>query len=197
MLQNQGKKAQVSLSNAFVAFGSNLPAATASPEALVLRALRLLSGDSVSLTAQSRLYRSPAFPEGSGPDYINGVVALRTSLSAQGLLARLHRIEALLGRERKSRWGARSLDLDLLAFDQQILPDLSGYEYWRNLPLEQQMQRAPETLILPHPRLQDRAFVLLPLAEIAPNWLHPVLDESAVSLLARLPEADRQAILPL
>lgn len=197
MQVNQGKNAQVFNHKAFVALGSNLPATTASPAALVRQALRLLEGDSVSLAAQSRLVRSPAFPAGSGPDYVNAVVMLNTCLSARALLARLHAIEAELGRERQVRWGARCIDLDLLFYDQQILPDVATYNRWKNLPPESQMHEAPDELILPHPRLQDRAFVLVPLAGIAPEWLHPVLGLSVRALLERLPVANIREITPL
>ncbi len=89
------------------------------------------------------------------------------------------------------------VDLDLLALGHFVRPDVGGFTHWQALPLAAQMQETPTELILPHPRLQDRAFVLVPLAGIAPNWRHPVLGKTARQLLAALPADARAEILPL
>lgn len=102
-----------------------------------------------------------------------------------------------MGRTRGVRWGTRTLDLDLIACGDAVLPDLTTYLHWRDLPLEAQMQAAPQELILPHPRMQDRAFVLVPMADIAPDWVHPVLDRSVRQMLAALPAAACAEITPL
>ena len=133
----------------------------------------------------SGFYQTPAFPAESGPDFINGVVRGETSLSAEELLAVLHGVEAEFGRTRNKRWEARVLDLDLIDFGGQIAPDLGVYEHWRRLPLIDQMKQAPEQLILPHPRVQDRPFVLVPLRDVAPNWVHPVTGVSVTDMLAQ------------
>lgn len=109
----------------------------------------------------------------------------------------LHDVETGFGRARTQRWGQRTLDLDLLAVDDKVLPDLKTYEVWRGLSVADQMHNAPEALILPHPRMQDRAFVLVPLAEIAPDWRHPVLELSVSEMLARLPKTDVAEVVPL
>ena len=111
------------------------------------------------------------------------------------ILATLHAVEAALGRQRIARWGERTLDLDLIAVGEQLLPDPATHAQWRTLPLDQQMAEAPSELILPHPRLQDRAFVLVPLADVAPDWCHPVLGHTVTQMLHALPQADRDSVV--
>ncbi|MBR9762066.1 MAG: 2-amino-4-hydroxy-6-hydroxymethyldihydropteridine diphosphokinase [Rhodobacteraceae bacterium] len=180
-----------------VALGGNLEPTLVGTAEILRSALRSLGEEPARITRMSRFFRSPAFPAGSGPDYVNAAVSLVSPETPQTLLARLHQIEADHGRERKSRWGARVLDLDLLACGDQVLPDAATQAAWRALPLDQQMTRAPEGLILPHPRLQDRAFVLVPLAEVAPDWVHPLLHKSVTEMCGDLPQTDRAALSPL
>ena len=78
-----------------------------------------------------------------------------------------------------------------------VLPDRQTYAEWRDLPLERQMREAPDTLILPHPRMQDRAFVLVPLADIAPGWRHPVSGRTVAQMLADLPDERRDEVRAL
>jgi len=92
---------------------------------------------------------------------------------------------------------ARSLDLDLIGWADRILPDKATVVRWMDLPPAQQMQSAPDELILPHPRVQDRAFVLVPLMDIAPQWVHPVTGQSVAAMHGALPKADLDAINPL
>lgn len=106
----------------------------------------------------------------------------------------MHRVEAEAGRERRTRWGPRSLDLDLLDMDGLVLPDAATYGHWRDLPFERQQVEAPDRLILPHPRLQDRGFVLIPWAEIAPDWRHPVSGASVAEMCAALPPLARSGV---
>ncbi len=182
---------------ALIALGANLPAKNSPPEATLVAALAALEQNGARITRRSRLWRTPAFPAGSGPDYVNAVAALTYSGSPAELLGLLHRIEADFGRERLVRWGGRVLDLDLLAIGEFVLPTPEAQDLWRGLLPEKQTTIAPEELILPHPRLQDRAFVLVPMAEVAPDWRHPRTGESVTEMLAALPEADRAAVHPL
>ena len=107
------------------------------------------------------------------------------------LADRLHDIEHRFGRKRETRWGMRTLDLDLIAMGQAVLPDRAGFLAWHDLDPDLQGKAAPDRLILPHPRLQDRAFVLVPLADVAADWVHPVLGQSVAQMLADLPAAAR------
>lgn len=145
----------------------------------------------------SRLYTTPAFPAGSGPDFVNAVFSLTTDIGPETLLTILHEIESEAGRVREKRWGPRTLDLDLLAYGDLILPDLDVWTDWHDLPPEQQTEVAPDRLVLPHPRMQDRAFVLVPLADVAPTWVHPVLDLGVDDLLDACLGEDLASIVPL
>jgi len=180
-----------------IALGSNVAAPGLPPEATLAGALAALDDESLRITAISRFYRTPFLPAGTAPDVVNAVAAIRTALDPAALLARLHEVEAAFGRTRTRRWAARRLDLDLLDLGGGVLPDAATQERWRRLAPHLQAGRAPDELILPHPRLQDRAFVLVPLAEIAPGWRHPSLGRTAREMLDALPEAEKAQILPI
>lgn len=182
---------------ALVALGSNQTSDWGNPAACLTRALAqiqpLASGD----LRISRFYRTPAFPAGAGPDFINAAVAFDCTMTATDLLAALHQIEAAAGRLRTIRWGQRVLDLDLIALGAQICPNAATQAHWRNLAPHAQANSAPQNLILPHPRLQDRGFVLIPLADIAPDWRHPLRDTTVAQMAAALPDSDRASIVPI
>lgn len=180
-----------------VAFGGNVETSHGSPRETMDAALNRLVRNKIRITRRSRFYDTPAFPAGSGPNFVNGVVEIETELSRRQLLVHLHDVEAEFGRMRRNRWGARTLDLDILTCQQETLPNLEKWQYWFDLPPEKQQIEAPETLILPHPRMQDRAFVLVPLAEVAPKWQHPVLGQTVLELLNALPENLRNEVKPL
>ncbi len=149
------------------------------------------------VTSSSCYIQSPAFPPGSGPDYVNAVVAFTTTLGPAEVVGRLHDIEAAFGRVRGERWSARILDLDLLALGDHVLPDRETYDAWVDLPLEEQKRKTPDRLVLPHPRMAERAFVLVPLAEIAPDWVHPVTGLTATAMRDALDPSDLGVITPL
>ena len=180
-----------------IALGSNLTSGVGTPSETLGAALNCLKNEGAVIRAVSPLYHTPAFPVGAGPDFVNAAAVLDVDWPAAEVLEVLHRVEARMGRERVQRWGQRTLDLDLIGGADLVLPDLRTYQHWRNLPLEAQIGQAPEQLILPHPRLQDRAFVLVPLADIAPDWIHPVLGLSVAQMLEALPKADKEAVKPL
>ena len=145
----------------------------------------------------SRFWRTPAVPLGSGPDFVNAALLAQSDLAPQAILARLHDIEARAGRVRGQRWGARVIDLDLLVVGDLVLPDPEVFGRWQRLDPAAQAQQAPDGLVLPHPRLQDRAFVLAPLREIAPDWRHPVLQLTVAEMHDALPAAAFAGMTPL
>ncbi len=161
---------------------------------IVNAAFWALETDAVRILDRSRLYRTACVPAGAGPDYINAAVRVETRLDAAGLLDHLHAIERRFDRERAGRWAARTLDLDLLDHGGAVAPDLETWWQWHDLPFDEQKTRFPDRLLLPHPRIQERGFVLVPLAEIAPDWRHPVLGQSAAQLCAGLTEDQRSGI---
>jgi 2-amino-4-hydroxy-6-hydroxymethyldihydropteridine diphosphokinase len=145
----------------------------------------------------SRLYRTPCFPAGTGPDFVNAAASVVCDFPPTELLTLLHLVEARLGRERNQRWSARTIDIDLLAVGDLVLPDAETYRHWHDLPPELQSEIAPDQLILPHPRMDQRAFVLIPLEDVAPDWLHPVVGLTVAEMVRMLPEIDRAEVKPL
>ena len=180
-----------------IAVGANIPSAAGDPAETVAAALGHLSETGGGVVAISGYYRTPAFPPGSGPDFVNAAAVLRTAEGPEAVLARLHAAEARFARRRDVRWGPRTLDLDLIAMGDALLPDAATQAAWRGLDAAAQRSRVPDRLILPHPRMQERAFVLVPLADVAPGWRHPALGRTVSQMVAALPEAARTEVVPL
>ena len=177
--------------------GGNLESEIGPPRVTLGYALASLREMTNSLVRTSKYFVTPCFPIGYGPDYVNAAVSLQFQGESHELLAILHRIEANFGRRRTQRWGGRVLDLDLLAFGDEIAPTVKVYEAWRNKPLTEQVSQTPRELILPHPRMQDRAFVLGPLMDVAPDWRHPVSGHTVRQMYNRLPVEGRAALKPM
>jgi 2-amino-4-hydroxy-6-hydroxymethyldihydropteridine diphosphokinase len=133
---------------AFVAFGGNVGDARATIERAIAA---FCDGTHVTLRARSSDYRTPPWGVTDQPPFVNACIAVDTKLTPRGLLDRAQEVERAFGRERnrETRWGPRTLDIDILAYDDVVMDE----------PM----------LTLPHPRLFERAFVLVPLAEIAPD----------------------------
>lgn len=180
-----------------LALGGNQESPVGSARETLNYALEALAERGVFSLQLSKVYKTPAFPADSGPDYVNAAAVVETEFAPLELLQKLHEVEAKCGRARDTRWGARTMDIDLIACADQVLPDAATYAKWRDLPLEDQMQLAPNELILPHPRLQDRAFVLVPLNDVAPDWIHPVSGLTVAKMLENLPKSDRDQVVPL
>jgi 2-amino-4-hydroxy-6-hydroxymethyldihydropteridine diphosphokinase len=160
-----------------IGLGANLATLAGPPQATLAAALAALEGEGVEVGARSRWYRSAPVPPSDQPWFVNGVAALAIALDPMSLLALLHRIEARFGRRRERINEARTLDLDLLDYDGRIMAGDGGP-------------------VLPHPRLHERAFVLLPLAELAPHWRHPRLQRSVADLIAALPPGQQAEPVP-
>ena len=153
-----------------IAIGGNLDLQGAPVQAVLDAALARFPGEGLEVLRRSHWWRSKAWPDPTQPPYLNGVVLVRTDLSARGVLQALLRIEASLGRRRGEPNAPRTLDLDLIACGRDVIDE-------------------PD-LILPHPRAADRRFVMGPLSEIAPEWRHPLLGETARALLAQASVGD-------
>ena len=184
---------------ALIALGANLPFDDRSPLDTLRSAINTFPKVNLAMPSVSRFFATPCFPPGAGPDYVNAAALLQVEpqVTAMELLSRLHQVEAMFGRERKQRWGMRTLDIDLLALGDLVLPDAATQTKWRNLDPTLQAHETPADLILPHPRLQDRAFVLVPLAEVAPDWCHPLLNLTVAQMVAALPAVDLTEMRPL
>jgi 2-amino-4-hydroxy-6-hydroxymethyldihydropteridine diphosphokinase len=177
-----------------IALGANLTSPVGPPQVTLREAAARLQQRGGVIRSLSAFYHTPAFPSGNGPDYVNAAAKISADWSPMRCLEILHEIEAEMGRERVQRWGQRTLDLDLIAHGDLVHPDPQTHQTWRELPLEAQIDRTPDQLVLPHPRLQDRAFVLVPLADVAPDWVHPILGKSIQTLLDAVSEADKSAV---
>jgi 2-amino-4-hydroxy-6-hydroxymethyldihydropteridine diphosphokinase len=151
-----------------IALGANLPSRYGKPEETLEAAKAELERRGVAVVKASRTVTTAPVPVSSQPDYRNAVIEVETKLAPRELHRLLKAIEKDFGREEGERNAARILDLDLLAYGRKIAT-------------------AP-MLQLPHPRMHQRAFVLEPLCEIAPQWVHPVLKQTAQQLFHSLPE---------
>jgi 2-amino-4-hydroxy-6-hydroxymethyldihydropteridine diphosphokinase len=180
-----------------LALGSNQSLGAEGPSDLLRLALGKLALKGVEIVKSSRFFQTPCFPAGAGPDYVNAAAVVRCDLGPEALLTVLHEVEADLGRERQSRWAARTVDIDLIAYGQRVLPDVAQFRHWLDLPLDRQQSEAPGQLILPHPRLQDRAFVLVPMLDVAADWTHPVLGKTAQQMCETLPKSEQEAVKPI
>jgi 2-amino-4-hydroxy-6-hydroxymethyldihydropteridine diphosphokinase len=154
----------------YIGLGANLPSPEhGTPRETLEAAMRTLEARGLTIVARSGFYESEPVPVSDQPWYLNAVVEVATDLDAPATLALLHSVENAFGRVRAVRNEPRVLDLDLL--------DHRGIA-----------REGPDSPVLPHPRLTDRAFVLLPLRDIAPQWRHPVSGRTVGELLESLPE---------
>ena len=160
----------------YLGIGANLtPDGFESPQAGCEAALDALPAYDIDVQKISRWFESAPVPVSDQPWFKNAIVYATTTLNAGDTLAALHEVEAQFGRQRRIRNEARVLDIDLLDFGGMYSDDAS--------------------LLLPHPRMYQRAFVLLPLQDLAPDWVHPVTGKTIQSLIDALP--DDQIIRPV
>jgi 2-amino-4-hydroxy-6-hydroxymethyldihydropteridine diphosphokinase len=149
----------------FIALGSNLAGGHPSCKALLEAAAARFGSAGLTVVKRSGWWRSASWPDPRAPDYLNGVALVETGLAPRQVLAALIALEADFGRVREHPNAPRTLDLDLIAFGRQVI-DQPGFT-------------------IPHPRAHDRRFVMGPLAQIAPNWVHPILGRTAAALAAK------------
>ncbi|MBI1211063.1 MAG: 2-amino-4-hydroxy-6-hydroxymethyldihydropteridine diphosphokinase [Alphaproteobacteria bacterium] len=147
----------------YLALGANMPSSVGSPEQTLRRVLALLPSRGVIVEAVSPFYRSPAWPDAADPPFVNVVARVRTRLPPADLMRALLQLESEFGRKRTVKNAPRTLDIDIV--------DYAGL-----------VTDAPH-LMLPHPRLHERAFVLRPLCDLAPDWRHPETGQTVSELL--------------
>lgn len=153
-----------------IALGANLPSSVGPPDATLRAALGTLAQRNVAVRAVSPFYRSRAWPDPRDPDFVNVVTIVETELLPSDLLAVLKEIECAFGRETTQRNAPRPLDLDILDYNGKV-------------------ENGSPTL--PHPRLHERGFVLIPLRDVAPDWAHPVSGLHVDALIESLPAGAR------
>lgn len=162
----------------YIALGANQSYGRVSPLENLNRALSALESAGVAVVKTSRPWRTPAWPDPSDPPFLNAAAELHADHDPAALMALLHTIEAEQGRVRTVRNAPRTLDLDLIDYRGRVQPGDDCEP------------------VLPHPRAHGRAFVLLPLREVAPYWIHPASGAPIQALIAATPLADRAACRP-
>jgi 2-amino-4-hydroxy-6-hydroxymethyldihydropteridine diphosphokinase len=150
-----------------IGVGSNVPGPWGTPEQAVRRLPFELGRGPLRVERASRPVRTTPFGVTDQPPFVNAALAVETDLSPSALLLHLQALERRAGRHREIKWGPRTLDLDILDFRRLVLRQASG-------------------LVLPHPGIAERPFVLVPIIEIAPQWRHPVTRLTAAEMLARI-----------
>jgi 2-amino-4-hydroxy-6-hydroxymethyldihydropteridine diphosphokinase len=153
-----------------IALGTNLPSKIGTPRDTLSAALPRLTESGIRIVRVSPFYASQAWPDPNDPPFVNAVALVETELSPAQVMASLHAIEAEFGRVRGAKNSPRTLDLDLVDYDGRV-------------------EDGPP--VLPHPRMRDRAFVLVPLADVVPGWRYPVSGKTVEELIAALPDRGR------
>lgn len=178
----------------YLSLGANVRGCWGEPRASLLEGLARLARQGVDVRSLSALYQTAPVGSIAQATYVNAVAEVRTSLPPAALMRVIKRIERQAGRRASVRWGPRPLDVDIL--------DYGGTQHgWARHLRSRHSGKGPgpavRPLILPHPYLHQRAFVLRPLLDIAPHWRHPVLDLPARRFLQGLPVWQRTAVKPL
>ncbi len=151
-----------------IGLGANLDGIYGTPEQCLQQCSKLLADAGIYVIKLSSIWKSAPVPVSDQPWYRNAVCTVETKLNPHELLSVLAKIEDEPGRSRAEPNAARTLDIDILSYNNKIIDD--------------------GVLTLPHPEIQNRAFVLYPLREIAPNWVHPLLDKCVDEMIAAMPK---------
>jgi len=162
----------------WIAVGGNIPGAWGEPRDTFERAVVELERNGLRVVVRSGLFLTPPVGRSGQPDYLNAVIGLRASIAPAALLRLLKRIETGAGRRANGHWAPRPLDLDILDHGGRII----------GRPGRARMRGR---IVLPHPELEGRGFVLIPMTEVAPRWRHPRLGVDAETLLKRAPRLAR------
>jgi 2-amino-4-hydroxy-6-hydroxymethyldihydropteridine diphosphokinase len=149
-----------------IGLGANIANGAVPPAQTLKHALAALQGRGVAILRVSPFYETRAWPDPTDPPFVNAVAVARSQTQPVALLALLHEVETELGRKRSAPNAPRTLDLDLLAYGGVVMDG---------------------PLVLPHPRLAGRRFVLEPLKDVSPGWRHPVSGRTVAELLASIP----------
>lgn len=161
----------------YIALGANLPSQFGAPAQTLSRAVEVLVARGVKVIQRSSVWLTAPVPfDPDVPDYHNAVIAVETDLSADDLLGLMLDIEAEFGRVRSYKNAPRLLDLDLIAYHDEVMKD-------------------GERLIVPHPRMHERSFVISPLQELSDKWTHPILGQNISVLIQKLPVNQEAKIL--
>jgi len=151
--------------NVFLLLGGNL----GDRHLFLEQAIQHIENDIAPVLKASSVYETESWGKTGAPDYLNQVIMLQTNLSAQTILQKILNIENILGRSRGEKWGSRTIDIDILFYGQAIINEPG--------------------LHIPHPELHNRRFTLAPLAEIAPDWTHPVFKKNILQLKNQLKDS--------
>jgi 2-amino-4-hydroxy-6-hydroxymethyldihydropteridine diphosphokinase len=178
-MSQRGKFSQVEI--LLLALGSNVAGPWGEPKATLQRTLRELEREGIEIIRTSNLYVTQPLGDTPQPRYLNAVLHAKAAVAPGQLLRLLKRIERRAGRTATRAMAPRPLDIDILDYGGRRLG-------WPPRP------RQRGSLVLPHPEMHVRAFVLAPLQEVAPAWRHPVLGRSVKELLTRLPAAERAGV---
>lgn len=184
-----------------IGLGSNLSDGnSASPRSMLAAALAEMPSWGIDIVALSHFYESEPVPKSDQPWFVNAVAVVETGLSPEDLLKNLHDIETKLGRTRRIRWEARVIDLDIIAYDDRIYPSPdngpdNGPGDWHNVAGDSHITHQVQDMVIPHPRMHERLFVLTPLMDICPEWIHPVYGKTAKSYARELATQENKGLI--
>ena len=182
------------MTTCLISFGANIPGPLGCPAETLNQAIKEFQYQDLLILKKSQIYSSLAFPDPKKPAYLNGCLQILVNCGPNDVLCKLKAIETKMGRRTNHRWGSRICDLDLLSFESKVLPSSEIFNHWYRMPFKNQLLEKPDELLLPHPRIQDRAFVLKPLLDVAAGWMHPVHNLTVKEMFNFLPKEERDAV---